>query len=78
MIPMSTTIPLEIVIFTLLILSLFFYAYKKLRLKNTKYSKFLTKNSAASKIKKSSETYKEGILIITDSGRCSFFQQIMC
>jgi len=70
---MFATIPLEIiVIFTLLALILFFYAYRKFQLKNAKYLKFLTNNGTASKIKKSSETYKEGILIIAESGDVLF------
>ncbi len=70
--PMSTTISLGIVIFTLSVLILFFYAYRKFRFKNAKYSRFLTNNGAASKIKKNSEIYKEGILIIADSGEVLF------
>ena len=68
--------PLEIVLFTLLVLFFLFYFFKIFWPKNlkfsTKYSKILKNRSRTSKIKKRSETYQEGILIIADSGEVLF------
>ncbi len=60
---------LEIVLFALLILIALFYIYKKYQ---SRYSNFSANRSVSPKIKKISETYKEGILIIADSGEVLF------
>ena len=65
----SIPTPLEIVFFTLLITVLLLYFYKKSQRKHSKYS---INHGVTPKIKKSSETYKEGILIIADSGEILF------
>lgn len=65
----SIPITLEIALFALLVFILLLYIYKKFQ---SRYSNITTNRSEAPKIKKSSETYKEGILIIADSGEVLF------